>query len=127
MGTLHFNDLLLILCTYHRFATHEHMLCDHLRLLIACSLAVVFSAPKRFLLYPFLLLNMTWNNSEKGLWPQGDPLAAARVCDKQQVLLGLAADKLVTVGWKEQRGTWGVGRKEQGRVPRENCLVWQLE
>lgn len=42
-------------------------------------------------------------------------------------LLRLAADKLGTVGWKEQQRTWGVGRKEQGRVPRENCLVWQLE
>lgn len=107
MGTLHFNDLLLILCTYHRFATHEHMLCDHLRLLITCSLAVLLSAPERFLLYPFLLLNMTWNNSEKGLWPQGDPLAAGRVCDRSCWGWQLISWLLWAGRSSGGRGVWG--------------------
>jgi len=59
MGILCFNDFLLILCTYHRCVVQEYMLCDHLGLVMACSLAVFFLAVRRFLLCPFLLLNVT--------------------------------------------------------------------
>lgn len=126
--TLHFKHLLLILCTSHSFAVHESMLCDHLRLLITWSLAVFLSAPERFLLYPFLPLNMTWNNSEKSLWPRGVPLAAATsMWQAAGPCWGWQLISWLLWAGRSSGGRGGVGRKEQGRVPRENCLVWQLE